>query len=150
VNGNQWHGASHPFDNEMLNLEFKLKDGRQIFLEMFLESKTYAGLLEGKPDAAVNRDVLNSHASCAKTMWPNEPYVTLGIDSYKSRLAETLPGIICAAQFISYEPAVDPKRAGSSLVVIWFQEEMFPLLQGENADWLKDVAWKQVARDFDW
>jgi hypothetical protein len=115
-----------------------------------LESKTYAGLLEGKPNASVNRDVLNSHAEVAKTLWPKEPHVTLGLDFYKGRVHETLPTIICAGQFISYEPAIDSERAGSSLVLIWFQEEMFPLLQGENTAWLKDVAWKQLAKDFDW
>jgi hypothetical protein len=134
----------------MLNLEVKLKGGRQIFLEAFLESKTYGGLLAGAPDASVNRDLLNSHAAVAKTMWPKQPHITLGLDSYESRLHERLPAIICAGQFISYEPAVDPKRAGSLLIVIWFQEEMFPLLQGRNAVWLKDVNWKQLAKDFDW
>ena len=134
----------------MLELKFQLSDGRQIFLEAFLESKTYAGLLEGKRNASVNRDVLNSHVELAKTMWPEQPRVTLGLDYYESCVHESLPSIICAGQFISYEPAVDLDRAGSSLVVIWFQEEMFPLLQGQNADWLKDVAWKQFSRDFDW
>jgi hypothetical protein len=134
----------------MLNVKFELKDGRQIFLEAFLECKTYAGLLEGKPNAAVNRDVLNSHAEVAERMWPEEPHVTLGLDFYRNHLDKTLPAIMCAGQFISYEPAIDSNRAGSSLVLIWFQEGIFPLLQGENAVLLKDVAWTQLAKDFDW
>lgn len=134
----------------MLNLKFELKEGRQIFLEDFFESKTYVGLLEGKPNEAINRGVLNSHAEAAKRMWPKEPHITLGLDFYRSRLNETMPAIVCAGQFISYEPAIDTNRAGSSLVVIRFQEEMFPLLQGKNAAWLGDVAWKHLAKDFDW
>ena len=35
----------------MLELNFQLNDGREISLEAFLEAKTYAGLLIGKPDA---------------------------------------------------------------------------------------------------
>ena len=134
----------------MLDLKFTLKDGRQIFLEAFLESKTDAGLLEGKPGAAVNRAVLNSHVEVAKRTWPEEPHSTLGLDFYKGHLDHPLPAIVCAGQFVSYEPAVDANRAGSSLVIVWFQEEMVPLLEEENAVWLREVDWKQLARDFDW
>ena len=134
----------------MLELKSQLSDGRQIFLEALLEFKTYAGLLEGKPNALVNRDVLRSHVDLVKRMWPEQPRVTLGLDYYESLIHESMPPIICAGQFVSYEPVADSDRAGSSLVVVWFQEEMFPLLQGRNAAWLKEVAWKQIARDFDW
>jgi hypothetical protein len=45
----------------MLELNFQLNDGREISLEAFLQVKTYAGLLIGKPDASINRGILNSH-----------------------------------------------------------------------------------------
>ena len=102
----------------MLELKFHLRDGRQIFLEAFLQIKTYAGLLEGKPNETVNRSVLESHAAAAKALWPQEPRVSLGLDYYTSRIKELLPAITCAGQFISYEPAIDSGKSGSSLEAI--------------------------------
>jgi hypothetical protein len=134
----------------MLDLKFELKDGRQIFLDAFFESKTYAGLLEGSPNASVNRDMLNSPPAIVSRIWPKEPHITLGLDFYSSRLHEKLPTVLCLGQFISYKPASDQKKMGSSLVIIWFQDEIFPLLRDANADWLKDIDWNLLARDFDW
>jgi hypothetical protein len=133
----------------MLELNFQLNDGREISLKAFLEVKTYAGLLIGKPDASINRGILNSHEKLCHTVWPGEPHVTLGLDYYESHIHENLPAIICAGQFSSCEP-VAADGLGSSLIVVWFQEQMFPLLQEQNAPWLKNLAWKEFARDFDW
>jgi hypothetical protein len=134
----------------MPDLKFELKDDRQIVLDSLFESKTYAGLLEGSPNASVNGDILRALATTATRMWPKEPNTLLGDEHYRARIFDPFPRIICMGQFISYKPASDPTKAGSSLVIIWLQEEMFPLLQGQNSNWLRAVAWNQLARNFDW
>ena len=134
----------------MIDLKFTLDDGREIFLEAFFEFKTYGGLLLGKASELVNRDVLNSHSDAVEKLWPEEPHLILGLEHYETNMAKELPSVACAGQFLSYEPARDPNRGGSCLVVIWFQDQMFPLLAGENSSWLKSVVWNKFAKDFDW
>jgi len=134
----------------MIELAFVLNDGRQIFLESFYESKTYAGVMEGKPSSFTNQLVLSQCRETAKTIWPNEPCVVLGIDYYLQHSELPFSSITCIAHFISYEAVEDADCAGSSLVVIWFQEEMFPLVQGVAGKQLKEVEWSQLARDFKW
>jgi hypothetical protein len=132
------------------DIKFELDDSRQIFLDALFESKTYEGLLEGRPSLSVNYEVLNSQAETVQRIWPEATYVTLGLDFYKGRLNEALPPICCIGKFVSYKPVPNQEKMASSLVVIWFQNEMFPLIEGANKKWLKEIVWNKVARSFDW
>jgi hypothetical protein len=134
----------------MLDLEIKLATGRQIFLDELFQSHTYAGWLEGKNSPSLNRSMLESHAEIASRIWTNDAHVTLRLSHYTSHLNDRLPGTRCMARFICYEPAAKSGKAGSSLVVIWFQEQGFPLLTDDNAPALRELAWEDLARDFDW
>jgi hypothetical protein len=129
---------------------YAVKDGRNVGLDEVFQSKTYAGLLEGAPNERVNRDILSAQSARAAKIWPDQPCVVLGLDLYLARLAQALPPVRCAGLFISYRPARNTERMASSLVIVWFQEDMFEPPLEQMAEWMMSVAWNEVARDFDW
>lgn len=119
-------------------------------MEAFFATKTYAGLLEGRPNASLNTEILNKYPEIPHRIWPQEPVVLLGHDSYKIRIDDPLPPVMCSAHFISYQPGSETAKMGSSLVVTWFQTEMTPTWDEQNVKWIRAIDWNHLARNFDW
>jgi hypothetical protein len=134
----------------MLELKFELKDGRRIFLESFLQSKTYAGLLEGRPNEAVNRSVLNSIVEIPKRMWPHDPCVTLAWRLTRSeQISLFRPSFAQASSFLINLSRMLNEQ-GRSWCSFGFRVKCSRFSRGQNAAWLKDIPWNDLARDFDW
>jgi hypothetical protein len=129
---------------------YTVKDGRKVILDEVFQSKTYGSLLEGAVSEKVNRFVLDGHARRARQIWPNDPCIILGLDSYLARLAQALPPITCAGHFLSFRTARNAERMASSLVLVWFQDEIFERPGERMAEWMMGVPWNEVAHDFDW
>jgi hypothetical protein len=51
---------------------------------------------------------------------------------------------------VSFEPASDASKDASILTVIWFQEELVPIISPENEPQLKAIPWERLAADVEW
>lgn len=113
---------------------------------------TYAGLLEGLPDAGINRRILEEAATWGSRYFHHAEYVVvepeITVRRHRDRDVPMLPPVAIGALFISHQPAKDPEAHGSSLVVIWFQENVEPLLSDAVRPRIEGLDWIAAARDF--
>ena len=134
----------------MAGLTIDLKQKRSIYLYDLHQKSVHAWMWNGTPEPGskfmpvVNTGLLESITSTAEKIFPASPLQILGIDYYKANLDKQLPGFLCIAQFISYQ-SVQPGLDGSLLILAWYQDEMFPVLQGQNAIWASEVDWNKHA-----
>lgn len=133
-----------------MDFSLTLGNGRKLYLESCFFCKTYAGLIDGKPNNQVNSFVIESSADIAKRIWPGEPVVVLNADSSKTDEDSRLPSVLCAAHFVSYQFAKDDAADGSSLVAVWFQHQSLAINPEEVASTFEQLDWSQTARDFCW
>lgn len=133
-----------------MNLDIELASGRRIWLEAMYVTHTYSGLLMGRPDARSNRWVLDGLAGLANRIWPGRPLAVLGLDDYVGAIDDPLPSIQCLGSFASAQPARDPDRMASSLIVCWFQDDITTIMSARNVERLRQLDWPTLAGDFDW
>jgi hypothetical protein len=132
-------------------LFLKLDCGRDVSLEAFDYSRTYAGLLEGRPNAEMNARIIERAVAEREGSWGKRavhliPPATDGTDPTHP----VLPSALLRAWLTCYQP-VNPAFMGSELVVVWFTDEC-------HAEPIADVVfravrrlpWEQLADDFDW
>lgn len=136
----------------------KLTDGRTVWLDAFFQGATYAGLLEGKPNAEVNMMILRDRWP-SSDLWGRKKWLggrekrateLLGEVEYMKNLAAPLPRIRRVGLFISTDPVVGGKGDASSLACVWFQDEDLPYLNERNVASLSEVDWNKFAEDFGW
>src|SRR5690349_9917338 len=96
-----------------LMFDVKLRNGRSIYLDSFFVSPTYAGLLEGRPNARINKIVLADGTKVAKRIWPDVSSVTLGPTEHELRPDVPMPRFQCMALFTSHTPAKDEAMCAS-------------------------------------
>ena len=140
----------------MAILELSLETGRKIWASTIHMESTYAGLLEGYPNAAMNDRLIAGLARRAVELfgdWPVqviEPSRTTRERTHPTPFgpAEYLPSYWVAAEFNSV-PLSDTMHA-SQLIVVWFQEHPFPVPSEALLGRLKAMAWDNVARDFEY
>ena len=149
-----------------LRCELTLQSGRTITLESLDQQMTYAGLLEGTPDATSNdRDIeyalREAERHCvpgAKPYLlppPRRDYLRQPGDMQRvkewspHRTPEWLPMVRCVGSFKDVDKARDPSRDLSVLVVVWFQDEYaLPVLEPALSQLLA-VDWESLAVDID-
>jgi hypothetical protein len=129
--------------------ELKLRNSRLIHLDNLFVSETYAGLLEGKPNADLNKTIL-ADTNYSDKLWPSIPNWTLGLEYYHAHLDLPLSRFVCRALFVSYTSAKNKEMDGSQMVIVWYQEKFPPLIEDRNKAWLEDLPWEFFAADFQW
>jgi len=140
--------------------DIRLRSGRSVSLRELRQFHAYEGVLLGLPTAQENQEII-------ERLLTDEPNRPLGGEPYLIRPTETpiedtreepyrygkpatLPSIGCVGRFLSYQPARDPERQGSELVVIWFQAEFALPIDPDVWEQLLGIDWDRHAVDFDW
>ena len=131
----------------MLNVNFTLAENRQIALVAAYTSATYENLLEGEPNFEISERAVLAKKAIANLLWENERVVVLKCESDPKGV---LPKIAYIGKFISFQPARDLGKMASSLVVIWFKEDLSSLNESIDDKLLERINWFRDARDFDW
>ena len=131
-----------------------LRSRRSLELTDLRLSCTYAGLLEGMPNEAINKEIIDSLMASAAREHPNRPvHLVPPPRTYPDEPAsrsggriEILPRVACIGTFESdaIGPDADPDWDRSWLTAVWFQEEAS--LDGIR-EAVADMPWREVARD---
>lgn len=141
----------------MAILELTLKTGLRIWASALHMDTTYGGLLEGYPFAAFNDDLVARLPRRATELfgdWPVQliaPSRSIREGTAPAPLGppEYLPSLWIAAAFNSL-PLRDLWSHGSQLIVVWFQEEPFPVPAEAVLQELQAIPWETVACDFEY
>ncbi|MBO2454453.1 hypothetical protein J4573_45710 [Actinomadura barringtoniae] len=134
-----------------------LGSGRDVELTHLEISSTYGGLLEGYPCAAINDRKLAALVRRADgfppvhLIEPERTYPEAGSGRLPFGPVEVLPAVHCRGAFRArpVDDALDAVLYRSELTVVWFQKD----LGGPVADFvtvaLADLAWDDLAEDFE-
>jgi len=123
--------------------------GRQVYLDAFEYSRTYAGLFDGLPNAEINSHIIE-WARAKETWGPRKTHMLRPVVDTRDPSHPVLPPALLRAWVWCNDP-IDPAFMGSELVVVWFAEEC-------HAEPIADVVfrairglpWEQLAQDFNW
>jgi hypothetical protein len=149
-----------------LRCRLPLRSGRTITLEALNQRMTYAGLLEGTPDAASNDFYIESALKEAERYCvhgaqphlippPRRDYLREPGDMRRvmewspRRNPEWLPTVRCIGSFQDVDKARDPARDLSVLVVVWFQDEYAMPIREPALGQLVALDWRALATDID-
>jgi hypothetical protein len=149
-----------------LRCQLALRSGRTVTLEALDQRMTYAGLLEGTPDAKSNEwhikhALREASRHCVLGAKPylippsrrdyrREPGDMQGIiERSPHRTPEWLPMVQCIGSFYDVVKARNPARDLSVLVVVWFQDGYaLPILEPALSH-LLTIDWESLAIDID-
>lgn len=136
----------------------KLASGREITLNRIMQSRTYAGLLEGAPNPKWNDRIIADALERATQMpcvlgpavliSPKRVPPKPTSDSDVWYVEEWLPPIECIGDFQSISPAHDMSRDASSLTIVWYQHDFG--IDSNAIDEIQTVDWDRCASDWDY
>jgi hypothetical protein len=111
------------------------------------QSRTYAGLLAGRPDARMNRGHIEEALASAKQYGIEgcEPYLVAPAPAV---LRSQLPAVMCIAVLESGELHRDPREPYSSLTVTWWQDQLAPPLEPAIEQHIRGIDWELRAVPF--
>lgn len=139
----------------------RLADGRSIRLSRLHQYATYAGLLAGIPDEAMNRRRIQEAIDYTRETLrfvghPRliPPRVTVkefpARGGSEARTGHFLPAVTCIGEFVSSPPARDPGMLLSSASLVWHQDD-FALPIAENVlEEIRGLEWDAMAEDWSW
>jgi uncharacterized protein (TIGR02996 family) len=140
--------------------QIRLRSGRDVYLRELQQSGVYDGLLEGLPTTEMNQRIINRLVAAERErLFGHDPYLIRPGETpidyardepYPFGQPASLPSVACVGRFSSFQPARDPSRDYSVLVVIWFQEEFALPIDPEVWEKLLAIDWQQHARDCDY
>jgi hypothetical protein len=131
-------------------LAFELTCGARISFSEILLRETYSCLLEGTPNARVNKVILDGIPGTVAQVFGDRPHLVVppeiapGLQEHEVRL----PRVLCFADATSLQPVHDPDMDGSELVLVWFQDHPAPPISPAVLPRLTALKWAQFARDF--
>lgn len=143
-------------------MEFALDDGKVVSLEALYYTHTYAGLLEGYPDATYNNKVVQQAISRTTKIWgPRATYLVppksneKGFQPHPRSLRREhpphveLPGIEIQGWFTS-DPPVQSGEYSTELVIIWYRDQwQEESLYSVVYDGIRSVRWIEFATEFE-
>jgi hypothetical protein len=134
--------------DETRRLTFALAFGRRVWVCGFFCDGTYDSLLEGRPDAEMNRRIVEEALAKAQALFHEAPHLIEPELREDAKGTRWLPPVRYIADLMS--TPVDAQRHGSALVVVWFGTPSFdrPLREVVPAA-LGSIAWEQHCRDFE-
>jgi hypothetical protein len=126
-------------------MEIKLKTGRIVKVEAFNMSKTYGGLLIGKPNEAINDSIIGL-ISYSKD-WGNRKALLNKEDMYVSK--DVLKPIIYSVWLTSdVVPEESETNDSSSIVLLWFGvESENKSIQDIIIDGIGNIDWDKNAEN---
>jgi hypothetical protein len=127
-------------------LETHLESGKQILLESFHVSLPYTGLLEGKIIPEVNEFVFSSYKIDLHRFLPHLPFIVLNEAGLRNRMTSVLPEILFIGGFSINQINPITKERPTFFAVIWFQDELNPIMSPENLEHLKKIDVEQILR----
>ena len=130
-------------------LSIQLDCGQTVSVEAFLYDLTYSGLLEGSPNENLNAWFIEQALSRPAKLWgTRKVYMIPPTLDVTDPARTTLPRLNLHVWLTCTEP-VDPMLQGSELVVTWFADESHTQpLADVISDVVRQLQWKQLARDF--
>jgi hypothetical protein len=132
-------------------LSLTLDCGRRVTLDAFDYAHTYAGLLEGRPNAEMNARIIERELTERDGSWGRrKTHLIPPVIDDRDPAHPVLPSV-CLRAWVWCNDPIDPAFMGSALVVVWFADEC-------HAEPIADVVfrairglpWEQLAEDFDW
>lgn len=138
-----------------MKLSVTLNTGLSLRLQSLLVLDTYRGFLEGGYPL-MNRILMGQlkqpegKLQTGIPSWKGIPRWCLNTDSFETWTQTKFPDLQCCGEFRSYKPARDTSMDASTLIVVWFQNEMHPVISPENLLLLEQLDWKKHALDFEY
>ena len=132
-------------------LPLTLDCGRRVFLHAFDYARTYAGLLEGRPNAKINAGIIKRELTKRDGSWGRrKTYLIPPVIDDSDPVHPVLPPV-CLRAWVWCNDPIDPAFMGSHLDVVWFADEC-------HAEPIADVVfrairglpWERLAEDFKW
>jgi uncharacterized protein (TIGR02996 family) len=140
--------------------EICLRSGRAVSLRALRQFRVYEGLLEGLPTTQLNQQIIDELlAQEREGPAGGEPYLIRPVETpleyprdrpYPFGQPRGLPPIACVGRFHSFQPAREPWRHYSELVVIWFQAEFALPIDPQVWEQFLSIDWDQHAADYDY
>jgi hypothetical protein len=144
----------------MILARINLVSGRNIDLIHLELTSTYAGMLEGYPNARMNDAKLKYLAQRRESKYAAPPrylitpprrYPNPTTGSWPFGPIEELPSLYCVALFHSdrINQQLNPVLYRSRLEVVWFQENIASPVAGFVTAAVRDLAWDGLAEDYE-
>ena len=127
-----------------------LRTGRRVNLNAFHATSTYGGVLEGRPNAKLNHQLMADAVEATARMWGRRATLVVPprIEMVDGQVPfPRLPSWTCMAWMMS--DAMDDRYFGSELVVIWYQHDLDVGIAELLKAHLADVQWEAQATDWD-
>lgn len=147
----------------------QLVSGRVVQLEELNQRFTYEGLQGGVPTTKMNQEIIERAVSRAVSPFLKEgPLVIQPVEvaievsdqelespRWKWKRQDSgdparIPDILCEGRFESSSPIHDPSQDGSSLVIVWFQNEFALPIDPAVMEQIKAIDWDSAAHDWEW
>ena len=127
---------------------------REVGLSKIEQRHTYEGLLEGRPTKRMNDGIIERalvsarEASYSSVHLIDPPRAKPELKRpYPFGEPENLPSIMCVGEFKSINPTMDEDADGSSLTVVWFQDNFaMPIDQNVRRS-IESLKWDELAKD---
>jgi hypothetical protein len=148
-----------------LRCQIVLRSGRRLTLQSLDQRMTYAGWLEGVPSREWNDRIIEAPLkeagdgtedearpaliAPARRDYLRKPGDMTGHRAMGGQVPEWLPMVTCVAVLRATAPARDPSKDGSTLTVVWFQDEYALPIDESVLQQLQSIDWEQSAADFE-
>ncbi|MCC9604504.1 hypothetical protein LOC68_27700 [Blastopirellula sp. JC732] len=127
-------------------LSFQLDCGRSVFLDSLKYSRTYSGLLEGRPTARLNYTIIDrTRSQTASRAFVIPPRINDEDPDHP-----VLPPVQLVAYVWCSEP-IGSEAMASQAWIVWYREEWKDeSIEKVAFDGIRGVDWDAIAEDFDW
>ena len=144
--------------NQPANLgRFQLNSGVTVSLDSIIQWRTYAGLIAGVPDQAMNERRISDAKKTAAEKLSMDCFIHLIIPEITMRRRRSsrgpagkypvLPLITCAAVLDS-EPLDKSEGFGSALKIVWFQDDWALPVQPAVLKQICALPWSELAQEY--
>jgi hypothetical protein len=128
--------------------------GRVLHLHSLYQTRTYKGLLAGRPNRESNKRIITDAFELARErlrfMGVPQLIPSPTVNGSPQSDYERLPDFLCIGEFTSPQPARDLEKPYSSAVFVWFQDSFAPPIAAEVLEEIRDIDWTRIAQDWRW
>jgi hypothetical protein len=125
-----------------------LHNGRVISLIQYIVSPTYKNLLVGRPTSDLDEFILKELPSRMTAAFGKWPVQVLGASNVTTPEGNShLPLIQIGGVFNSFWGGHDERC--SRLIMVWHQNEVFPVLSEHTLKAIEAVDWEAMAEEYD-
>jgi hypothetical protein len=134
--------------------QIQLASGRLMELRSLRQVHVYEGGIEGVPTVEWNKRKVEGFLESLRNSDRREPYLVPPVETpipwehekpYRFGTPSALPRIVCVGGFTSWPIK---KGGGSSLTVLWFQEQFALPIDPEVLEKIQAIKWDEHATDW--